>query len=72
MSGRHQKLADLRRRLEDTGLPYSIEHRKKHVVVSLNGKQIGVLPLGKKLATEQWGDRGYTFIERALRKVGAA
>jgi len=71
MSGRHQRLSELKRKLASTGLPYSIETRKKHVVVSLDGKQIGVLPLGKRLATEHWGDRGYVFIERALRKVGA-
>jgi hypothetical protein len=63
MTGRHQRVAELRRLLAATGKPWAIERGSRHFRIMLDGEQIGLLSHGSRASAE----RDFYFIERALR-----
>lgn len=59
----------LRAALEDTGLPWELEQRKKHICIRLAGQQIGVVSRSRK--TGMRGVRNLiASIKRAAREYG--
>lgn len=61
---------NLVRILDQTGLPWAIEHGKKHRQVRLNGMLVGILPLGKMKESSQRAMLGLrAHIQRAAREM---
>lgn len=63
MAGRHQQLVDLRKLLDDSGLPWRLELGRRHIRVIVEGEQAGVISYGRTDA-----DRGFHFVEKFLRR----
>lgn len=63
MTGRHQRMAELRRLLAETGLPWSIKGGRRHAKVTIDGELVGVISFGSGDP-----DRDFFFIEKAIRE----
>lgn len=60
----------VRRALEETGLPWRVEHARRHRLIKLDGEVVGSLPIGKSDGGDPRAIRNIVCqIKRAARQI---
>lgn len=55
--------------LNDTGMPWDIEQGKKHHHIRINGKLVGILPMGSKAAETRTIKNCISQIKKAAKGI---